>query len=163
MDIKLFLESLVAGISTIAFAWYYNAPKKTFIGSFLAGAIGWFLFKGFQINFESRIIPAIIAGIAIGIIGEIFSKIAKEPVTVFIIPGILPLVPGAGMYRTMYNLVKENYAASLSYGRESLLIAGSISFGLLIATVFSKSLKLSKNRLKKGSLYKFDNKNKISK
>lgn len=163
MDINLILESLVAAISTIAFASYYNAPRKTFMGSFLAGAIGWFLFKGLQVKLDTKILPAIVAGIAIGLIGEIFSKIAKEPVTVFIIPGILPLVPGAGMYRTMYNLVKENYDISIYYGRESLLIAGAISFGLLIATVFSKSLKISKNRLKKASLYKFENKNKFNK
>ena len=72
MDINLILESLVAAISTIAFASYYNAPRKTFMGSFLAGAIGWFLFKGLQVKLDTKILPAIVAGIAIGIIGEKF-------------------------------------------------------------------------------------------
>lgn len=153
---KIFIESLLAGLSTIAFAMFYNAPKKTFIASFIAGSVGWFLFKSIEIEIGSKLLGAVFAGFSVGVVGEIASKIAKEPVTAFIIPGILPLVPGAGMYRTMANLVQENYNTSLHYGRESLLIAGSISFGLLLSTVFSKSVRLSKNRLRKSALYGFN-------
>src|SRR5699024_290460 len=123
----------------------------------------WFLFKGLQVKLDTKILPAIVAGIAIGLIGEIFSKMAKEPVTVFIIVGILLLLPGDVMYRIMYNLLKENYDIYIYNSSDILLIEGAISINLLIATVFSKTLKISKNRLKKASLYKFENKNKFNK
>ena len=58
------------------------------------------------------------------LLAHTFARIFKAPVTVFLIPGILPTVPGAGMYRTVYYIITDNRAQSLLYLMQTLEIAG---------------------------------------
>ena len=54
---------------------------------------------------------------------------------------MVPLVPGYGMYNTMQNIVTKNYNIALKVGLETLLQAGAIAMGILLASVFSDSIK----------------------
>ena len=84
----------------------------------------------------SNFIPATIVGIA----SEVFARYLKQPAIVFVIPGIIPLVPGLGMYNTMLYLVQENYELAASTGATALLVGGAISLGILLVTSFVKTI-----------------------
>jgi uncharacterized membrane protein YjjB (DUF3815 family) len=62
----------------------------------------------------------------------------KMPATTFIIPGIIPLVPGYGLYYSMLKIIEANYQEALNVGFESLLIALGIAAGIIIATSMGK-------------------------
>lgn len=64
----------------------------------------------------------------------------KKPGTIFLIPSIIPLVPGSKIYYMMYHLVMNESLKSYEYGRDTFLIAGAISLGVLFPSVFSKSI-----------------------
>ena len=49
--------------------------------------------------------------------------------TVFLICGIFPLVPGAGIYYTGYNFFMGNDAMALEKGLETIKIAVAIALG----------------------------------
>ena len=59
----------------------------------------------------------------------------KTPVTVFLICGIFPLVPGAGIYYTAYYFIMGDNAMALSKGIETIKIA--VAIALAIVFVFS--------------------------
>ena len=59
----------------------------------------------------------------------------KMPSTVFIVTGIFPLVPGAGIYHTAYALVSRNMEAFTLRGMQTRL-AGAIALGILIGMGF---------------------------
>ena len=46
-------------------------------------------------------------------VSTMFSILRKCPVTVFLICGIFPLVPGAGLFWTTYNIVSNKVPAAL--------------------------------------------------
>ena len=61
----------------------------------------------------------------------------KAPVTVFFIAGILPLVPGAGIYYTMSLGLGGDVQAAVHKGLETAGVAGSIAVAiLLVSTIF---------------------------
>ena len=64
----------------------------------------------------------------------------KMPSTVFIVTGIFPLVPGAGIYHTAYALVSRNMEAFTLRGMQTLALAGAIALGILIGMGFPKLL-----------------------
>mgnify|MGYP000909363323 CR=1 FL=1 len=66
-----------------------------------------------------------------------FEKI-QESAIVFIIPGILPLVPGAGMYYTMRELINSNYDKAAATAQTTFFIAGAIALALLMMGSFIK-------------------------
>ncbi len=70
----------------------------------------------------------------------------KKPATVYIIPGIVPLVPGAGMYYTMLALVSKDFYTAINKGTETFFIAAAISLGIIISTSLSRSIKRMKHK-----------------
>ena len=63
---------------------------------------------------------------------------------VFVIPGIILLVPGLGMYNTMLHLVQKNYTDAIASGASVLFVGGALSMGVLIITALFKTI----NRMK---------------
>ena len=73
---------------------------------------------------------------------EYLARKLKQPAIVFVIPGIIPLVPGLGMYNTMLYLVQNDYNLAISKGADVLFVGGAISLGVLIVTSIVRSINL---------------------
>jgi uncharacterized membrane protein YjjB (DUF3815 family) len=50
---------------------------------------------------------------------------------VFLICGIFPLVPGAGIFWTSYNIVANEYSSAAETGFVALKVTVAIAFGIL--------------------------------
>ena len=143
----LFKQFIFAYISTIGFSILFNMPKNAILKSGFNGALGWLIYQSFNINLSSSPIIAVFwSSISVSIIGEFFAMKYKKPATVFIIPGIVPLVPGAGMYYTMLAITERRFIDAANLGNETLFIAASISIGIIISSSISK---IFRNRNKK--------------
>lgn len=131
-----YLSFIYAFISTAGFSVLFNIPKDCIIKASFIGAVGWTVYSIFPS--ESTIMTAFFASLTIGILGEIFSRIFKEPVTIFIIPGIIPIVPGYGLYYTMLKIIEKDYQSATNIGFESIIIALLIASGLMVSASISK-------------------------
>ena len=78
--------------------------------------------------------------IVLTLLSRMLSIALKMPSTVFIVTGIFPLVPGAGIYHTAYALVSRNMEAFTLRGMQTLALAGAIALGILIGMGFPKLL-----------------------
>ena len=63
---------------------------------------------------------------------RLFAIIRKNPISVFLISGIITLVPGAGIYNTMFNVIMSDNKMASFYGIETLKIACAIAFGIIV-------------------------------
>lgn len=133
-------------LSTIGFSIIFNVPKGLIAKSGFIGGIGWVVYYISGLFLYNNIISTFLAAITVGILGELFARHFKKPATVFMIPGIIPLVPGAGMYYTMLALVEENLYVAATKGTETLFIAAAISIGVIFSTILSKSIRRVKNK-----------------
>lgn len=145
----LIMQFVLGFIVTFAFAIFFNAPKKSLIDCSLIGSFGWLVFI-FVKNITSDIVLATFVGaVLVGLLSGNSSKRLKMPATVFIYTGVIPLVPGYGMYYTMQNFVTKNYMEGARIGVDTVLQAGAIAMGILIASVFSDSIKRVKIQRRK--------------
>ncbi|AGB41437.1 hypothetical protein Halha_1496 [Halobacteroides halobius DSM 5150] len=129
---KILLELIANFILVLGYGIAFQAPKKSL---FLLGLTGTFSWAGLLISqtlTNNLILASFIGAIIVGICGEVFARIKKLPATVFVISGILPLVPGVPAYRTMLYLINQKYIAGVEAGVNTLMIAGAISFGIAI-------------------------------
>ncbi len=136
--IKQFVFSL---LSTIGFAILFSIPRDSILKSGLVGALGWIGFYITSTYLKSNIAGTFFAAITVGVLGELLARHHKKPATVYIIPGIVPLVPGAGMYYTMLALVDNDFFLAANKGTETFFIAAAISIGVIISTSLSRSIK----------------------
>lgn len=128
-------------MSTVGFSMLYSCPRDTLAYSGLAGSIGWIAFYITSKLFNSTIAGTFIGALTVGILGQVLSRLNKKPATLFITPGIIPLVPGAGMYYTMFALIEKDFFTAANKGVETFFIAAAISIGIIISSIFSTSIK----------------------
>lgn len=139
-------QFLYAFLSTIGFSVLFNIPKETLLKSGIGGATGWIVFV-FANNFlDTPILGAFFGAFTVGIIGELLATKFRKPATVFIVPGIVPLVPGAGMYYTMLSIIEKDFYNAASAGSEAIFIAIAISTGIIISSSISRVYKNKKRK-----------------
>ena len=138
----MILNCLYAFLSSLGFGVLFNIRDKNLIIASVGGALGWFTYLLSRKLQPSEIFSLFLAAMVVSIYSEIMARVFKTPVTIFIICGIIPLVPGGGMYYATLEAVKGNFDASLSKGVETLFSAGAIAIGIVfvssISTIFKK-------------------------
>ena len=73
---------------------------------------------------------SLLAVIPLTILTRVFAILLKTPVTVFLLSGIFPLVPGAGIYYTAYYFIQGNNALALSNGISTFKVAVALAVGI---------------------------------
>ena len=130
MFLTLCIEFIVAIFATGAFAVLFNVPKNQWGYAGLTGGIGWVFYRAFLPNLGSTI-ATFIAVLVLTLFSRIFAVIRQAPVTVFLVSGIFPLVPGVGIYYTSYHFIMENGFLASDFGMETLRIAIAIALGIM--------------------------------
>lgn len=127
-------EFILGFISCLGFGYIFNCPPKAILKGCIAGGFGWATYKIMLQLGQGTIIATFIGALVLSIICEICARVYKDAVTVFALPAILPLVPGAGLYYTMLYFILNNYDLALSKGIETLGNAVAIAIALLIVS-----------------------------
>lgn len=125
------VQILGAFMTVVAFSVVLNAPKKYLVYSGIVGAAGWWIYL-LLLKDGTLLVSILGAGSLIALISHTFARVLKAPVTVFLIPGILPLVPGASIYRSISCLIQGDRAMANYYLIETLQIAGGIALSIFI-------------------------------
>ncbi len=134
------IHFLYAFFSTVGFCLLFHVPKKHIFFASLAGALGSAVYKGSLLWENSNILSCFLGACVVAVAAEVFSRAGKEAATLFIIPGIIPLVPGAGMYYTMSYFLQNDLSTAGAVGAETLIMAGSIAIALLIVASVNRLL-----------------------
>ena len=67
-------------------------------------------------------------------LSELCAVLSRTPATVFLIPGLIPLVPGGGMFQTMRAFVQGDPDTAARIGFTTLSAAGAIVLGIAISS-----------------------------
>ncbi|MFA6708242.1 MAG: threonine/serine exporter family protein [Fusobacterium sp.] len=147
-NVSLFENFIILGITSLCFGVFLSVPKIDLIVGGIIGGISWALYVFLMEISGEIILPYFISTLTIGILGNLSSKITKRPIFLYMLPGIIPLVPGYSLYYTMLYIVNENYSSALHKGIETLFIAFAISSGLIVSESLKKILNNILKKLK---------------
>ncbi len=85
------------------------------------------------------------ATVALSLLSELAARVFKQPVTIFVIPGIIPIVPGLGMYKGMTKIIENNYEGGVNTLLTAGMDAGAIALGMMFMTSIFRVLKISRD------------------
>lgn len=141
--VEAFIFSFLAAAS---FGVLFQAPKKTLAISGLIGAVGWviFIYMRKDLAYDS-FYANLFATVALSLLSELAARVFKQPVTIFVIPGIIPIVPGLGMYMGMTKIIENNYDAGVSTLLTACMDAGAIALGMMFMASIFRVIKISKD------------------
>jgi len=144
---SLLLQLPCAIFVTCGFCIIFNVPVKKFPLCIAIGAASWMSYRCFDYLGLSSVFAVFLSACIVWLLSNICARIFKETSTMFIIPGILCLVPGSGMYYTMLHLLHNDMETMVSTATETLMIAGAIAAGLLAMGSVTGVIILFINRL----------------
>ena len=120
-----------AFLGTIAFSSLYDIPKQYLVTCGIIGTLGWIVYSvlNYYVGLSASIFSATLA---IALLSRYSAVKKKAPEIVFLISGIFPLVPGAGIYWTAYYLVSGQMDAALSSGYGALKTCFAMVLGIIV-------------------------------
>lgn len=126
----MILSIIASMIGTVAFSALFGVPAVYYPYCGLIGGAGWAVYSllsGYGVVFAS-----VIATMVVVLLSRITAVWKRCPVTVFLISGIFPLVPGTYVYWTAYYLVTDQLQQASESGYMALKIAFAIVLGIVL-------------------------------
>lgn len=149
---KYITDALWALFATCGSALLFRVPPKEIFTASFGGAVGWIVYLGINSSSHSETVAALIAAITVALYAEAAGYIRQKPATLYSTCAIIPLVPGAGMYYTMFEAVQGSAEKAWTVGFTTLSIAGAIAAGLAIVASLTRIIKLDTRRFRKSKV-----------
>ena len=134
MALPLYMHTLLSFISCIGFAVLFNVQRRNVLLAAVNGAISWTLLLSLDVP---------------GICAEVFAIVQKTPATGFIVIGVIPLVPGFRVYKSMLFFVNGDITGGVAEGIHACFIAVAIAVGIILATSLTRLVRHGINDYKK--------------
>lgn len=129
---SMFMRSVMAGIGTTAFAILFRVRKQHFLDCTILGFISWFLFLTLSVLQSNVMLSIFISGFIIAIASRVLAVKRKCPAIVFLMTSLFPLLPGLSFYRSIYYMLMGQETISISFAKESFLIAFTIAISIAV-------------------------------
>ena len=137
---QILIETLAAALGSAAFSLLFGVPDIYYLECGLTGGGGWLLYRLLtDFTPSPPTLATFLAAAAVALYSRIAAVRRRCPTTVFLIAGIFPLVPGAGMYWTVYYLVTGEATLAWSSGAAALKAAFAIVLAIAAAFELPRS------------------------
>ena len=140
MIFAFLIQCAVSFVSVVAFAVLFHAPRQEWAWCGLTGMAGWAAYW-LLVQMEQGVVTAsLVAAVVLALLSRILAVVRRCPMTVFIMGGIFPLVPGAGIYYTVYYFIMGEEGQCLAKSVETLKIAAAIAIGIVLVLALPGAL-----------------------
>lgn len=129
---ELTAQFFLAAAGTLSFAILFACPRRCLPYCALVGAVGWLGYELLTLLGADAATASLLSVIPLTILTRVFAITQKTPVTVFLLSGIFPLVPGAGIYYTAYYFLQGEQELFASKGGETFKVALALALGIAL-------------------------------
>jgi len=105
------IQILMGGLGTLGFNILFNIRGRKLVFATVGGLVSWTVFLAIRPLLPSEAFRYCIATAVVTLYGEIMARVEKTPTTTFLVPSVIPLIPGSALYYTM------NYALNKQWTR----------------------------------------------
>ena len=137
----ILVQFIAALVGTSFFAVLFGVPRKFYFAAGLVGVLGWMVYI-----LMSRYTPmgdfgsTFLAATMVAFLSRYAAIKLKCPSTVFLICGIFPLIPGAGVFWSAYYIASTQLESAIMMGLSSVKLTLAIVLGIIVAAnVFHSS------------------------
>jgi uncharacterized membrane protein YjjB (DUF3815 family) len=142
----LFENALAAAVAACGFAVLFNVPPRALWGASMCGALAYACrFMLVESTLVPPVLATLVAATLVSGVATLIGKSMRAPAVIFVVPGVIPLVPGALAFRTMaalFTLTDEGSAADPQVlvavsvnGIRTALITLAIAFGVAVPSL----------------------------
>ena len=126
--------------ATLCYALLMRTPFRALILSALLGGAGYIIYLTADSCFSNDFTAYFLGTLFISAAGEVTARIMKMPATVFVIPAVIPLVPGYGLYYAMLLFVQNDMDGFIRTGMQTLFIAVIMAAAIALTNFTARHL-----------------------
>lgn len=132
------LTSLIcAFFGTLGFTILFNVHRRFYICCGFTGMAGWAAYLAVS-QFTTAPIASLAGALVVVFLSRYFAVWKRCPITVFLVAGIFPLIPGSSVYYTAYYLVTNSLELAAQNGIQAIKIAFAIVVGIVFVLSIPK-------------------------
>lgn len=137
--LHLFIQTGAAAIATVGFSLLFGVPARYYPSCALIGGVSWLAYL-LLLPYSSVSIATFAATVIVILMSRWFAVRERCPVTIFLISGIIPLVPGAGIYRAAYYTVTDQLSLAVKTGFDAVKMAVAIVLAIVFVFEIPQSV-----------------------
>ncbi|HBZ66333.1 MAG TPA: hypothetical protein DEO70_05795 [Bacteroidales bacterium] len=140
-------NAIASYIATLCFAVIFNIRGNNKYWAAGGGMIAWVTYQLALSAGISQVYSLLPASVLFSAYSEIVARQLRTPVTTLIICALIPLVPGAGMYNTMFAVVQGSTTEAIELGLKTLGQAGTLAAGVAFVSTIANLITRVRRRL----------------
>ena len=129
------IQILMGAMGTFGFALFTHTRMKLLPAATGGGLLAWAVYLAVYHLSPSLFLSNFVAAVAVYIWSEVMARIMKAPVTIFLVPGIIPLLPGSYLYYTTLALLNDETAQFQQHGVNTIAVTMGIACGIVITSI----------------------------
>lgn len=129
------VQLITSAIGSVGFAMIYRVAGKYLPLAALGGTLTFAVYYTVEFFGLGVFAAAMLSSAFSALFSEIFAKIKRAPVSIFLLPCSIPIVPGSGLYYTIANFIAKDSAAAWHYLSLTLGIGLGIACGIVVVPV----------------------------
>jgi uncharacterized membrane protein YjjP (DUF1212 family) len=127
------IQVVAAGGAAACYALWYYIPRYAIITAGVGGALGWLAYLLLVRVGATPLVATAVAAFVVGLLSWWFARLQHAPGTLYVVPGILPLLPGVVIYQGMLDLAHNQSAAGLLELVHALFLGGALAAGVALS------------------------------
>ncbi len=133
--LELLIALITSATGSVGFAIIYRVGKRHLPSAAIGGALTYLVYYTVAFFNLGVFAAALVSSAFSALFSEIFAKIRRAPVSIFLLPCSIPIVPGSALYYTMANFISRDFTAASHYLNQTLAIGLGIAAGIVIVPV----------------------------
>ena len=127
VDDDLFIIQLITSfVTSISFAIVFKTNKRHLINAGIAGVLTYAAYLSLDVLTSSLFWAAFVSSFVAALFAEVNARLKKAPSVVLLMAGVIPIVPGGYLYRSVRDLIRGSNSTAMS----ALGTAGAVALGI---------------------------------
>ena len=137
-EFEISVQIIMAFLGSLGFAMMFGLARRHLLTASLGGMLAWGVYLAMLAWKKNVFLACLTASIFAMIYSEFLARLHKTPATLFIVPAIIPLVPGSSLYYTMSYAVRGDVENAKLYGHQTVIWVLAIAAGISFATTIKE-------------------------
>ena len=125
------MQIMMGTLGSFGFSVLYNVRGKKLFLAALGGGLSWALYLMLETVFPGEFTRYFLCSFFVGVYAEVFARVLKTPATTFLIPSIIPHVPGGALYHTMRYALQKQWPLCFAQAFYTLKLALGLAIGIV--------------------------------
>jgi len=142
------VQILMGCLGTLGFNVLFNIRGRKLLLATLGGTLSWSVFLALEPILPGEAIRYLVSAMAVTIYGEVLARIEKTPTTTFLVPSVIPLIPGSALYYTMNYALNKHWSQFAQQAFYTVQLALCLAVGIIAVTTIVRLLTVLINQVK---------------